>query len=443
VGVALVVALVAGVLVLRNRDNGTSPAATKGGVVNEAPAAAPVGGAYDPQPERRFVRVGTNTKQQFSDDQYRFLADNFGVVLFTKFHAGYDITKQHEAARQLVSMKPGISVYPYFSTKYWFEQNKWDGDTINPAWLLRDNGGQLIKRTEDRAGKGKGKVNGKGKDVSEFVDLANPDYRAWALKVLARWLNAAPYAGISFDAADPIGDFGNDTEQWTKLLGKDRIDAYNAGLRDLLASAQKLAGPDRKVLFNGISPSTLRGPERDLDLLDVTSGAMDERFCLSAHQDVQAITDDIGLMTSEAQKQLYMRTNYKKSFNAGQRSQFERFCLGSFLMGWQPGSSFFQIGTDYTADQLKAQDPDVDVNLGHPTAPYEQRGDILKRSFANGLVYVNLGSKATPVQLDAPYVEVRGGQVIGTHKAGDTVSVPSEDAVYLLHPGVADSPSAA
>lgn len=390
------------------------------------PAGAGTQVAYQPQPERRFVRVGTTNKQQFTDEQFRFLVDNFHVVLFTKFHGGFDIRLHHEAARRLVAARPDVQVYPYFSTKYWFDQNRWDGAEINPAWLLRDNAGNLVVRHKER--------DEEDVAVSTYVDLANPDYRRWALQVLASWLEAAPYAGISFDAADPIGDFGREKEleRWDRLLGKERVDAYNDGLRELLASAQKLVGPGRDVVFNGISPSTIRGPERDLDLLALTDGALNERFCLDVRSNVHAVYEDISLLESQKDKRLFMRTNFKSSFDATKREQFERYCLGVFLMGWKPGLSYFQIGGDYTADQLKEQNPNLDVNLGRPVAPYRRQGSLARRDFGNGIVYVNMGNKPSSVKLDRNFTEVRGGRIRESHQPGDSISVPPHDAVYLI-----------
>ena len=213
-------------------QDATPPPSSPGSTAQEQPQAPAGAAAYAPQSERRFVRVGATGGRQFTDDELGILADNFDVVLFTKFHGGYDISAQHEAARRLVALKPGIEVYPYFSTKYWFDQNKWGDATIDPAWFLRDNEGEVVNRDRRR-----------DRDTPEditYVDLANPEYRAWALDVFRSWLEAAPYAGISFDAAEPIGDYGEkDVVRWDRLLGPERVAAYNAGLRDLLASADR------------------------------------------------------------------------------------------------------------------------------------------------------------------------------------------------------------
>jgi len=431
VALATVVVVVGGVVVVRasNGDGGGGQA--KGPAPSDTPIApGPVaqgqaGPAYAPQPDRRFIRVGTNTGQQFTDDQFRALADNFGVVLFAKFHGGYDITKQHEAASRLMAMKPDMKIYPYFSTKYWFDQNKWNGATINPAWFLRDNQGNIVGR--DRK-KDRNKSSG-----TTLVDLANPEYRKWALGVMKSWLDAAPYAGISFDAAEPIGDYGDkDVARYAKLLGPERVKAYNEGMRQLLADAEKLVGPGRSVVFNGIAPSQQRGPDRNLDLLQATNGALDEFFCLDARGNVRGIDADLSLLGQYPGKQFFMRTNYRASSPAADRDRLQRLCLGSFLMAWEPGHSSFQFGGDYTADQLGNDPPDISVNLGAPTGAYRRKGTLLERGFANGVAYVNPGTSPQRVVLDAPLTEVRGGQVVATRQAGETVTVAPGDASFFV-----------
>src|SRR4029079_5129628 len=163
---------------------------------------------------------------------------------------------------------PSIKVVLYFNPKYGFDQNNW-GTQINPAWLLRDNKGQLMKRTTKSQGE---------QDFATFIDLSNPDYRNWAISVLADWLKSAPYAGISFDEAAPIG-LGNDNVDFTSRLGQQRIDAYNDGIRDLLGRATQLAGPKREGIFNGIDPGK---PSQNVQLLDYTTGALTEYFCIGA-----------------------------------------------------------------------------------------------------------------------------------------------------------------
>ncbi len=344
-------------------------------------------------PDRRFIRVGSTNGKAFTDSEVQELAAGYGYVLFTKFHAGYDIQVHHQDARRLKRANPDVRVLPYFSTKYWFDKSEW-GIEPNPEWLLRDRDGKVVPKR--RAGD--------DSDTASYVDLANPDYRRWALGVLAQWLQAAPYDGISFDAAGPIGDHDTkDIDRWDRLLGADRVAAYNAGLRDLLARARDLVGSSKEVIFNGIAPKADRGPGRDLDLLELTDGALDERFCVNAKGVPTAIDDDLTLMQSTT-KRLFLRTSLPSGLSAEDRTRLTRFCSAVFLLGWQPGRTYFQVGLDYSAEQLRADDPDLGADLGVPRGPSDGV-EVRTRSFARGQVVVNLGE--APVTVPDP----AGGQV--------------------------------
>jgi hypothetical protein len=372
-------------------------------------------------PERRFIRIGASTRS-FSDEQIEELVARYDYVMFTKFHVDFDIQAQHADARRLVAADPDVKVLPYFSTRYWFEQNQWGVD-IDPDWLLRDEEGNLVPKV--RAGE--------EDEGASYVDLANPDYRDWALDVMASWLEAAPYAGISFDAAGPIGDHDpRDIERWQELLGKRRVDEYNAGLRDLISRANALVGPTREVVYNGIAPSRYRGPGRDLDLLSVSDGALDERFCVDGKGVPAGIQADLDLMAITTDKRLFLRTSVPASVSDDDRDRIVRLCNAAFLLGWVPGRSYFQLGSSYTTAQLPGE-PELDVDLGDPAGPAE--GDEVRtRRFEHGMVVVNLSDRPTIVRMPVALDTVDGGRRTGAHGRGEEISVPALDAVLLIEP---------
>jgi hypothetical protein len=391
----------------------------------ELPAQATVPDlTYQPQPERGFIWVGENESDQFTDAQLEQLATGYDIVVLAKFHAHYDIAAHHEAARRLVAMRPDIRVFPYFSMRYWFEKNQW-GETIRPEWLLRDATGELVEReggdSEDRG-------------RATFVDLANPAYRAWALRVMASWLKEAPYAGIAFDATAPLGEGDSKSvAEWEDRLGPERVKAYDSGLRELLASAKALVGAQRTIIYNGIAPNPrVRGADRNIGLLDIADAALDERFCLDVDGESNALDDDIHLLSNQPDGELLMRTAIPSSTTAEEAANLEAFCVGAFLAGWQPGRSYFQAGRDYTTAQLDAAAPDLSVNLGQPLGPYLRRGDLVQRPFEHGVVVVNLGSSPVSVTVNEAVTEVGGGRVIGQHPRGEELVVGGTTAVFLL-----------
>ena len=388
----------------------------------EAPGAGPAN--FGTAPERRFIQVGGTGGEQFTDGQFRYLAANFDYVIFTKFHGGFDISAQHEAAKHLVGLNPGIKVFPYISTKYWFFRNRWGGEPFREEWLLKDSRDEVIYRSrkEDDLGK------------VAYVDLANPEYRRWALDTMRSWLAAAPYAGISFDAAEPIGDYeSREIARWDRLIGADRVAAYNEGMRTLLRDTKKLLGADREVIFNGIAPNTTRGPDRNLDLLEITDGAMDERFCLDIRGGVHSIDDDLNLMATTTDRKLFMHTNYPAdSLGAGVRPAYGRMCLGAFLMGWEPGKSYFRFGDDYTADQLSNDLPEMSAPVGEPRGPYREESGMLVRDFANGRVWVNLENDEQTLTAEGSFLRVGPDGTLEPGTEGSELEVPAHDAAFLL-----------
>lgn len=375
--------------------------------------------------------MGANDGSQFTEEEFQFLARSFDYVLLTKFHGGWDTQLHHEATKRLKELNPALRVFPYMSMKYWFKQNQWGGRPFDPAWYLRDNEGNIVYRS-------------RRKDDPEkvpYVDLANSEYREWTLETLRSWLQSAPYDGITFDAAERIGESEEERIDWEKLLGRDRVEAYNAGIRTLLVSAKRLVGPDREVIYNGIAPNLLRGSGRNLELLDVADGALDERFCLDARGEVNALQDDLELMSRYDDRKLFLHTNYPgDELGQDTRERYGRFCLGSFLLGWRPGLTYFRFGDDYSVDQLRRDIPDMNIPVGPPAGPYKRDGEVLSRVFANGEVYVNIADQPAQVTLARALVKVQAQKELAQTEVGDTITVPPRDAVFLLEPAFLATP---
>ncbi len=396
----------------------TSVAGPSSGIASASGKTTPVP-AYQLHPERRSITVGSDGVQ-FTDEQFRAIAANYGVVVFTKYHGNWDVTMAHAAVRRLKELNPDIRVYGYISTKFWFDQNNW-GVPINPDWFLRDRFGALVPKVD----------NGVAQTDARYVDTANADYRAWVLTVAKSWMDAAPYDGIRFDAADPIGDYGqHEIKWWASLLTPEKIAAYNAGINDLLIRANDLLPG---VLFNGFSPSDIRGPDRDLFMLDFTDGAMNEQFCTSSAGVTYDPLADIAIMAKYPTKSLQERASVDVGLiGLPSTNLLARFCLGEFFMGWQPGSTHFNFGAGYGLEQLDQQPAEVNLNLGNPTAAFVQAGTVLSRRFAHGTVYVNTGPLSAKVTSSQSSVEFRDGTRKSLWRKGSSYTVLPGDAAFFL-----------
>ena len=220
IGLAVVAVVALGAVVAF--DEGPGPSAPT------ATSRAPTPSSGSPLAGRRYVTIGTTNGQQFTEAEYRTIADSYAVVVLAKFHAGWDVELHHEAIRRLKELNPNLLAFAYMSTKYWFDANRWGDAQIEPDWFLRDDSGEVVRVTAAA-------YDSESKDLGSYVDVADPDYRTWLLEVARTWMAAAPYDGIRFDAADPIGDHGErDIAKWEDLLSPERIEGYNNGIVTLL-----------------------------------------------------------------------------------------------------------------------------------------------------------------------------------------------------------------
>lgn len=370
--------------------------------------------------DRGYITIGSLDGEQFSDGELRDIAENHRVVVFAKFHGGWDVELHHEATRRLKALNPGLRVFAYMSTKFWFDKNRW-GVEIDPDWFLVDSDGELVPKIDE----------GTEQDRARYIDLADPDYRAWALGVARSWMEAAPYDGVRFDAADPIGDFGErDVRRWEQLLDEDELGAYNAGIAELLSDARDVVP---SVLFNGISPSPIRGPDRALSMLEYTDGAMNEDFCVNNDGELRDIVADIEIMEELRDRELYLRASIDPdAFDPAELARLRRVCVGSFLMGWQPGSTFLNVGSDYGVSQLSERPGLLSIDLGAPTEDHGEDGEVLRRAFANGVVVVNLGDEPAEVDVPPGLVRVPDASEDGSESPADTIA--GEDAAFFLAP---------
>jgi Hypothetical glycosyl hydrolase family 15 len=418
-----------------------------------------VSSPYAPQPQRSAEVVGNPDgplSQQAIDDIARF--NSYEVL--PKFADRYNITDHFEETRQLMdaAKKYGndLKVFDYFSASYWFDANDkgWGryASGFQQAWLLRDSTGATIPFL----GAG-GAASGSNDQKGYLIDLSNPNYRAWAVATIVDWMRAAPYAGISFDSATPmVGDepshaIADGTTTYNALLcgatlaasrtDCPRVLAWNQGLIDLLAQASSaLHAMGDEVRYNGIAPSQLRGASRNVGLLRYTDMASDEGFCMAVSVNdptrvvFNSFVNDAALMReiAGAHKKVTEITN---TYGSDARNAYSDYCLAGFLIGWQPGSSYFTFHAGY-GDPPGGNYPAVpeqDLNLGDPlTVGYQVSGAALTRRFQNGFVAVNPTDSSVMVTIPAAVVSFSHGSAGPRYAAGQNVTLPPRGAILSL-----------
>jgi len=235
-------------------------------------------------------------------------------------------------------------------------------------------------------------------------------------------------------ADSPVGEHVIDVvadSDWALQFPQQRIDAYNDGIRDLLGRATQLAGPDREVIFNGIDPGK---SNQNVQLLDYTTGALSEYFCIGAAGKLADVATTWNTMDSLAiDKKLFLRTNFPDKVSDEKRALYGRFCTAEFLMAWKPGLDYFQMGDDYTDKQL-ANDPQMlSVSLGDPTGQMQSDGNISIREFANGWVAINTGNKDDSITAPAAGTSLGSSKGTVAVRAKEDVTVPAGDAVFVVY----------
>jgi hypothetical protein len=428
-----------------------------------------VNGPYAPQPQRTAEIVG-NPDGALSDEAIDEIAKYNSYEVLPKFADHYNINKHFDEARRLVDAAKkygtGLKVFDYFSASYWFNAN---GDAWGPyasgfqdSWLLRDSTGKTIPFF------GAGGALTTGGTVKGYVlDLSNASYRAWAVATIVSWMRAAPYSGISFDSSNQMQGAGasravadGNTTYNALLCGPTaalnttdcpRVQAWNEGLVDLLPqTTAALHSMGDEVRYNGIAPTVLRGASRNVGLLQYTDMTSNEGFCMAVSVQnptrvvFNSIVDDAVLMRQIAAQHKKV-TEITNTYQTGERQKYGSYCVAGFLVGWQPGSSYYTFHAGYSSPPEGQYPvvPEQNLNLGTPlTVDYQTSGGALTRRFQNGYVAVNPTDDTATVTVPEAIVSFADGSAGPRYDAGQTVTLPARGALLALSSSFVYGPTA-
>lgn len=387
----------------------------------------------DAGPSARGFAWVARPEGQFTDGQIRDLATGYAYVVMDRAHGGASIARQLDDLRRIKRMNPAVRVLVYVNAAFWYDTNSmpdgWNAP-FDPAWSLRDptSGGPL--RFSGRA----------DREQATFVDLGNAAYRSYLLGLLRSWLDQAPIDGIAFDSVQPASAdrvvLGHPGLTWTDVLTNERLDRYNNGLVELLRDTKALLGPGREVLFNGIADTPLAA-NRNLELVDHADIVVDEEFCVdnTVRHDPDTLREDLELMSQLAErgKRVLEKTNTRGAVGGPELQRLGRFCSGAFLIGWQPGSTFFKFGPDYSEDELSSNPRELAVQLGPPLGGYRETDGVARRDFRNGVVFVNLSDRPRIVHPRVSGTLLSRGETFPLDPE-DAVPVEPQDALFVVRP---------
>ncbi len=413
---------------------------------------------YSPQPERNAEWTGNRTGA-LTGAQIDNLGAHVGYEIIPKFADNFDLRKHFVEARELVAAAKAhgndLRVLEYYNATFFPLVNlaAWGryAAGFQSSWYLQDADGAPIPYY----GAGKSASTG-APPVGYVVDLTNPDYRAWVVKLVSSWMRAAPYAGVAFDSANPLvgyqsrTPFADGTQTFSDLLcggtspldvagNCPRVSAWNAGLVSLVAEVRTALRPmGGEVLYNGISPGGQR-PDRNLSLLDSADLAANEGFCyLASPSDPQrlnftSLSDDASIMQTSAQqgKKVIEITN----FDHADHKRYGAYCLAGFLMGWQPGYDYWVYHQNYVRDTTTMAPTlaEQDLVLGNPLSKdYQMRGNVLTRQFQNGMAAVNTGDAPAATTVSAAMVAFADGAPTARYAAGARITLAPRSGLLLL-----------
>lgn len=430
----------------------------------------PSAAAANPNAENQFIWVGlvstpaTGERRQFTDEQVQHIADNYSYAIIEKFHAGYDMEKQFEDASRIKSRNRQIRIMPYFSASFWFKQTEFNRHLsgFRDAWFLRGAGSGPVPNQWVKPG------------LSFYVDLTNREYRNWATGVIESWLSrtvsigseSVPvYDGIAFDSAHTYRIYGDRSQEPDKVrflinrIGVRNLEAWNEGLKLLIRETKTRLG-SKEVLFNGIEDKVWIA-NRSMDLFVGPGGAdiaLDENFFVGNNGVIlgkKLLLENIDLMlknTAFRDKKFLQKANLKPEINRGERSQWQRYSYGCFLLGHRPGHTFYkyaepgfygvmgEIGRttkDDTVGNINPKEPGL--NFGTPIDPfnYRREGKVFVREFEKGVVYVNMEDQPQTVTLSRnvavpDLAALRASTTV--FPKGHSLTIPPEDAAFFLFP---------
>lgn len=411
--------------------------------------------AYAPQPGRNVGWIGP-VDDDYTGGRTPAAIANEGYVVVDAFRRKEPISTLFSRVNGLVRSSKARGVGPrileYFEPTVWFSSNSL---TLAPyaaqfrsAWLLRDASGKRVPYY----GVGRSLTNG-ADPIGYLINLADPNYRIWVVHTILQWMHEAPFDGVFFDSAQPLIPFqrraliGDGQSSFATIFcgmnapasGCPRLQQWNAGLNDLMSSTSAALRPDGgEVVYNGIAPSPLRGPSRNIAMLTRTDMAANESFCYDVEGAGKAafapLAQDLRLMRTIAQasKKVMEITNYQSDVNR----RFGSYCTAAFLLGWQPGSSYWLYQRTYSdgIDQLYPEVAERDLNLGHPSQTgYTTQGAILSRTFGHGLVALNAGRATAAFTIPVDMVQFSNGRAQRLLRAGKSVRVAPHQAVFALN----------
>lgn len=384
-------------------------------------------------------RRGRQGQRQFSEAEFRLLAERFDFVVIAAFHCGGNRDCHNEAAQRLKRLNPNMTVLAYHNAlirEYpeTAQLQPYGTETFDDSWYLRNRRGEVVEVRDARGA---------------FVDTTESGYRSWVIEQVLEWMEAAPFDGVAFDRSYGLPQI----RTWQGRLGNAKITALNEAIVELIGAVKAALGPDKLVIYNGLKDrDAARQGRLSTDPLPVSDGVANEYFCY--HKDWgfddarinvgDDVLNDVRAHYRIAQegKIVLVHVSYQGTLADRVKAHINRFCYGSFLLGHVPGLTSYKFGSLTTVRVLHENAPEKNIPLGDPVGEMQQLGrNVYRRDFENGVVVVNFGTGSATFRPQQAVVSMDGERRRQPYAAGSDIVIPPRDAVYLVRPDAAGPPS--
>lgn len=273
--------------------------------------------------------------------------------------------------------------------------------------------------------------------------LMKPNQPGWAQDVADRcttFLKESHYDGCFLDVLGtaPLNSWYVTSLPVNPATGKAWTEgAWLAATRHI-ADATRAANGQAPVYGNGLTDGTRYFDDVPTStLLKSLDGGMAESFVRDATAPVQefrqhdAWTADVRMLVDAAQRRSDTLTITKvwTAASARQRTAIQRYALGTFLLGYEPGHGSFSFRDDHGLTRYR---PLWSVNLGDPIGAAHRVGGGFVRQFENGVVVVNPTAARIHVGLESRAGRTFG-RAFGGRRFSSNVSVGAHSASILTH----------
>lgn len=300
-----------------------------------------------------------------------------------------------------------------------------EGSTYPADWYATDANGQRVKSL----------------GFGNF--LMKPDQAGWVKDVADRCTSYMKESGYDGCFLDVLGTAPLNPSYVTSLpqnpaTGRTWTEsAWLAATRHISDATRSAVGP-APVYGNGLTDGTKYFADvPSSTLLKSLDGGMAESFVRDPTAPVLDFrqhdewTDDVRMLVDAAARgsDALSMTKVWTTATARQRTAIQRYALGTFLLGYEPGHGSFSFRDDHGLTRYR---PIWSVDLGDPIGAAHLVGGAFVRRFENGVVVVNPTAARVHVGLGSNAGRT-GARAFGRAHRGSSVSVGAHSASILTN----------